>query len=159
MREAIRQALLADATVAALVDDRVYTKAGPFGGISRTETPAAFDADDDMLLSLVVTLEARARLQSADVSATTVVAVQPFQVWALCAPSVGYDGIREVLAAVRRRLHNAAKRGIGLTPVEESQITWRDIFWTATGPEAIDESLNALAIFCRFDAIIVEQIV
>ena len=94
-------ALLADAALEAIVGERVFWRYGPNGGLSLEEQPTAFDADNDVLPSLVVVKEERIRpLDKPKVE--MLVGVQRIAVWAFQAR--GYDQVALALRATHRVL-------------------------------------------------------
>lgn len=155
MREAIIQALRATNAVTDVTGNRIYGRQGLLGGISRDKTPEAFDESGRLMTSLTVNLESRVSREGRD-GIGVISATQTFQVWAVS--DYGYGEIKQALTAVRQVLHRHAKRGVHLTPVEETTVRWTDTNWASTSPELYDEPLRAPTMFMRFDATITEPI-
>lgn len=161
MRQAIINRLLADATVTAVVDGRVYSRAGVAGGVSRERTPEAFTSDGEVLPSLVVVLGVRSNRSDtyrAGSSHDDVESVQTIDVW--CLASTGpdpYAPIKQALIAVRKSLHGW--RSPSAAPVADTTVkAWTSTKWTDTSQELHDAALDAPTMFTRFDALIREAI-
>jgi hypothetical protein len=150
MRQAIIDALKADAAVTAIVGQRVYGRQGILGGLSRDKTPEAFDTDGRLMPSITVVLEA-AVIRTDMGGSTLITGTQTVQIWVACGYE-RYTDIKAVLKAIRPILH-----GKRFTPVED-QIGWTDTRWASTSPELYDETLRVPTMFSRFDITYTEPI-
>lgn len=138
MRQRIVQTLRQDPGVSALVGDRVYIGRGALGGISREETPEAFDQMGDVLASIVVRLETRSADPERPQGRDALVAQQIIGLYVY--DQRDYDRIFAVVRAIRTLLHQP--RPIGrLKPVSDPVI-WTDTAWFEDTAEQIDQSLN-----------------
>lgn len=147
MRAAIVAALLADATVAALVGERVYVRRGEYGGVSREATAEAFTDDGALLPSLVVWLETRRNTASADRQGRdTLTAAQGIAVG--CMADDGYELVDQLVRAVRGVLHHPSPR---LLPLEDA-IGWADTRWDSDSGDLIDPALQKPIVVSRYVA-------
>lgn len=138
------QLLAADAGVQSTCGARIYGRQGVYGGISREYTPEAFDADGDLLPSLVVQLETRTtRAQS--LSRDLIVATQVIAVFALA--QHGYGAQETALRAVLAALHNRR----GLEPVADP-MRCAEITWTEDTGALLDPALEVPMLASRFAA-------
>lgn len=130
MRQAIVDHLRANQGVTDLVGQRVYVGRGPFGGISKTTTPEAFNADGDLLTSLVVRLETRDAIPGRPMGADALPATQIIALWVYDQHS--YDAIFDVVRACKRALHR-----VQLAPVHD-HVAWTETVWSGDGAEQLD---------------------
>ncbi len=155
MRQAVIDHLRRSSDLVEIVGNRIYGRQGLLGGISRDQTPEAFDADGRLQPSLVVVLESRVTREARD-SLGVISATQTMQVW--CLSAYGYEPIKQALRLVRAELHRTANRSVRLIPVDEEGVAWTDTVWASTSPELHDADLQVPTMFSRFDATITETL-
>lgn len=145
------QRLRADEGVQAVVGPRVYERQGPYGGVAKEIAPEAFDADGDLLPSLVVQMETRTtRAQS--LGRDRIAATQTIAVFAVA--ERGYEAQEQALRAVLACLHNLR----GLRPVHDTHMAVAEIQWAEDTGALIDEALGVPMLASRFAAAITQTI-
>lgn len=154
MRQAVIDLLRSTPAVTDIVAGRVYGRQGLLGGVSRDQTPEAFTPDGAVQPSIVVVLESRVTREARD-GIDEVSATQTIQVWAV---GHSYPPVKQALRAARAVLHQTARRGVRIHPVDETTVRWTDTRWTSTSPELYDEALRAPTMFMRFDATVTEPL-
>lgn len=133
MRQAIHQALIENAEVTALVGSRVYRDLGPLGQLSRQATPEAFEADGDLLLSIVIRMGPRVRPNDEPVGGA---AQQEIQLW--CYAERSWSDLQELARTVRGVLDGRSD----LRALSEPTLNWHSTRWQSDGGEALDQNLG-----------------
>lgn len=151
IRDHALQRVLATPAVTAITGDRVFTRRGPFGGLSLDETPGAFDGDGDLKPSVVLVEEARVAAEPTKQGpprALTAVHILA----AYCYERGGYDQIDAILAGLKQALHLHAA---GPLP---SGVVWIESRWASDGPDQVDtgETIRASVRVARFDVTTME---
>ena len=150
IRDHALQRVLATPAVTALTGPRVFTRRGPFGGLSLDETPGAFDTDGDLKPSIVLVEEARVAAEPTKQGpprALTAVHILAAYCYERGYDYGGYDRIDRMLAGLKTALHLHAG---GPLP---SGVVWIESRWTSDGPDQVDtsETIRACVRVARFD--------
>ncbi len=145
MRKAIIQRLAADPAIEAIVGDRVYGRHGIDGGISRDTTPEAWDADGDLLPSLVVQMETRTTRPDR-MGRDVIPAIQVIAIYAVA--QHGYDRQEAALRACLASLHNLR----GLQPIDDTHMRCAEIRWSEDTGGLLDPALQVPMLASRFAA-------
>lgn len=145
MRAAIVKRLRDDAAVQGIVGTRVFERQGPYGGVSRDETPEAFTPDGDLLPSLVVQMEVRSvrpdRPGRSAIAANQIIAV-------FAVAQRGYTQQEDALRAV-----TAALDGLrGLRPLRDTHVRCAEIRWSEDTGALLDPALEVPMLASRFVA-------
>ena len=145
-------ALLATPDVANLVGTRIYVRRGAWGGLSRELTPEAYSGDDELLPSIVVTLEARTTAPGrGGFGPDALVATQTIALW--CYAQSGYDVIDQMVRAAKRRLNRARD----LEPVSDP-VHWIETTWAADTGDVVDPVLDVPLVASRYSAMTIDPL-
>lgn len=147
MRAAIVQLLRQTPAVTNVVADRIFERQGPYGGVSRDQTPDAFGPDGDLLPSLVVQMETRT-VRTDRPGRDAIAATQTIAVFAMS--QFGYTAQEDALRAVLSTLDGLR----GLRPLDDTHVACAEIRWVEDTGALLDPALEVPLLASRYAAVL-----